>query len=158
MSKYLLCATEEEKELFKNLNIPVVKTGPGKVNIIKTMQLLKFNNNDIVYNVGFAASNIFEPGTIIKVKTCELLHKCNEIKQPVFELSLNGYTCYTSDKFEHNIDFKIELLDMELYYICCFFQGVISYKIVSDNFNLDEYNKNIKIKNDTILEFLEGVL
>ena len=35
--------------------------------------------------------------------------------------------------------------DMELYYISLFFPEVISYKIVSDELNLDDY-KNVSLK------------
>ena len=68
--------------------------------------------------------------------------------------------CYSAESFVTHADIKDDVLfDMELnsiYIICCMYKmDLISLKKVSDNLSLDDYYKNIDMKE--VMELTSGL-
>lgn len=124
----------------------VFVTGIGCINVIKTLSRLikkgEIKYGDRVINIGYAGSSCLPIGSIVQINKCHRLNKSKTVKEATFYLSdcfdLDNYECTTSDDFVEDGAFAVA--DMELAYICAFFDDVVSLKIISDNINLTEYN------------------
>lgn len=129
--------------LWLNDNYKLLVTGPGVLNIIKSlsraMQLGILTSCIDIINVGYAGSKGLRIGSVVPVKAC----RCFEfpvladigIKNYV-KLIDEGVDCYTSIDFVQNASNipEVALFDMELAYIAKFvYSSLHSVKIVSDN-------------------------
>lgn len=140
MNKVIVVATDIEQKLAKQFfTLPVIKTGVGYGNIIEKLKDL--NKDTKLINVGFAGSNNINVGSIIKVKNSYLYHPNVTYDEKVY--NLNGEVdCYTSNDFVLKTDIKESVVfDMELYALCALGFDVTSYKIISDNLSLTDYEK-----------------
>ena len=141
----IVLATNEEFECaskyFKDYKI--IKTGVGNTNVISS--LVNENKDQTIINIGYAGSNFLPVGEVVKVARSYNfnLPKNVEIdcKFHGFILDKEGVDCYTSSDFILSCDLKEPVVfDMELNTIIALgFRKVISYKIVSDNLNIEEY-------------------
>lgn len=140
MNKILVVATDiEEKFAKQNFSLPIIKTGVGYGNVIEKLKDL--DKQTKIINIGFAGSNNLKVGSIVKVKNSFLYHPNVKYDEKIY--NLNGDTdCYTSNDFVLKTNIKKSVVfDMELYAICALGFDVTSYKIVSDNLSLTEYEK-----------------
>lgn len=140
---HIICAEESEAQRLniQNKNAEVHITGPGLFNVLKTPRI-DIKEGDIVLNVGYAGSNIFKPGEIYSVCSCERLTPSltiKEEKQYLFPYYFLGADCYTADDFIDKTSKQVPLVDMELYYLSLIYPGIRSIKIVSDNLNYTEF-------------------
>lgn len=140
----IVVATNEEyieaKKRYKKQ--PIIITGVGGLNVIETLS--PFNRKEKIINFGYVGSNNIPIGTKVKIGECMLYHPNIEYKEPTYKLD-GDIKCYTSNDFvlETNIKEPV-VFDMELAYILALgFKNVESIKVVSDNLNIEEYNKNI---------------
>lgn len=139
--KLLVVATDEEYEKVKNrAPFKVLKTGIGYNNVINSLKGLNPKKVKL-YNVGYVGSNFIKRGTLVKVKNSYNFHEHTTF--PENSYNLGGTTdCYTSSDFvvKTNLTEPV-VFDMELNAICAFGFEVESYKIVSDNLSLEEYEE-----------------
>ena len=140
MKKIIVVATDIEEKLAKQyFKLPVIKTGVGCGNIIEKLKDL--DKNTKLINIGFAGSNNINVGSVIKVKNSYLYHPNVTYTEKVYNLK-GQVDCYTSNDFVLKTDIKQSVVfDMELYALCALGFDVISYKIVSDNLSLSDYEK-----------------
>lgn len=142
----IVVATDEEYDLavvrFKNHKI--IQTGIGGLNVIKTLRNLP--KDTPILNFGYVGSNNIEIGSEVKINKVKLYHPNVTYDEPQYNLINGDTSCYTSNDFVLSTDIKEPIVfDMELAYIMALgFNDVQSIKIVSDNLNLNEYEKNIK--------------
>ena len=136
--KVIVVATDLEESLVKPLTkLKVIKTQPGSSNVIETLKDL--DKNTKIINVGYAGSNVLPVGTIAKVKDSYLYHPNVEFKEKHYSLG-GEVDCYTSNDFVLQTTLeKPVVFDMELNTICALGFDVVSYKIVSDNLSLKQY-------------------
>ena len=120
---------------------PVLVTGAGAVNVIQALRDVP--RNTMIMNVGYAGSNKIPVGTRCYIGKVRMYHPAAKIEDPVFDL--NGTVpCYTAGDFvtETDIDEPC-VFDMELAYILAMgFERVYAVKVVSDNLDYDEFEKN----------------
>lgn len=140
MNKILVVATDIEEKLAKQyFNLPIIKTGVGYGNVIEKLKDL--DKKTKIINIGFAGSNNLKVGSIVKVKNSFLYHPNVTYEEKIYHL-MGDTDCYTSNDFVLQANIKQSVVfDMELYAICALGFDVTSYKIVSDNLNLTEYEK-----------------
>lgn len=139
--KILVVATDEEYQKVKDRSpFKVIQTGIGYGNVIKTLKDLDAKKVKI-YNIGYAGSNTLKRGTLVKIKNSYNFHENAQFEEETY--TLNGTTdCYTSSDFVLKTNMKEPVVfDMELNAICSFGFEVESYKIVSDNLSLEEYEE-----------------
>ena len=140
MEKVIVVATDIEEKLAKqNFNLPIIKTGVGAGNVIQKLKNLDPKTK--IINIGFAGSNNLKVGSIYKVKNSRLYHPNVEYDEITYNLG-GEVDCYTSNDFV--LQTKLTegvMFDMELYTICALGFEVESYKIVSDNLLLSDYEK-----------------
>ncbi len=155
--KYILIAEEGERELinkyFPGCDYPVIVTGVGGINIIRSLRDLPRDSE--VVNIGYAGSANFEIGSLVEVTEIRLNHP--NVTYPEPELKLNSLKdsgvavsdCanlikavgYSNCDFVLQSDYKDCVFDMELAFIVSFgFKSVASLKIVSDNLSLHAYH------------------
>lgn len=142
---YIICAEKEEadKITVKHENLVLQVTGAGLYNVLKTPKL-DITPDDIVLNIGYAGSNIFVPGEVFSVCTCQRLQPSKTIKeekQYLFPYYFLGADCYTADDFVESAPQQLPLVDMELYYLRLLYPQIRSIKVISDNLNYSEYKK-----------------
>lgn len=109
---------------------PIIITGIGASNVEKTLPHIKaytdLHPDGIeVFNYGYCGSNL-PIGTTVRIG--------------------KKHKCITVDEFAENIPDGVgekDVVDMELEYVKLYFPNVISYKTVSDHFDLDEHRRNI---------------
>ena len=138
--KVIVVATDfEYEQACKYTKLKVIKTGIATSNVIEALKDL--DKSISIINVGLAGSNSLPVGSIVKVKNSYLYHPNVEIKGKQYVL--NGDTdCYTSHDFVLQTPIEEPVVfDMELNAICAFGFEVESYKIVSDNLSLTQYEK-----------------
>ena len=150
--KVIVVATDfEYEQACKYTKLKVIKTGIATSNVIEALKDL--DKSISIINVGLAGSNSLPVGSIVtistgeyyklnvKVKNISLYHPNVEIKGKQYVL--NGDTdCYTSHDFVLQTPIEEPVVfDMELNAICAFGFEVESYKIVSDNLSLTQYEK-----------------
>lgn len=151
----VVVATYEEFELAKKYlsEFNVMKIGVGAGNVIRRCSGLK--SSDKVINVGFAGSNTIPRGTVCKVSKTYRYREVDvdfEDYRNGYELSPDGYPCYTANDFVSETDIEEPaLFDMELNYIAPFrFKLLGAVKIVSDNLHIDEYDESISLDDEKI--------
>lgn len=162
MKTFILAANGDEARHVKSLEsdtCQVIITGEGRTNVIKTLaEKLKdgtISGDYQIVNVGYVGGGSFHVGDVVKIgrvshfipsttiKEREIYINCSSTELPQTE-------CFTADNFvdadsigpwmPYNF-----VCDMELYYISLMFPEVISFKIVSDELNYDDY-KNVSLK------------
>jgi hypothetical protein len=152
----IICAENEEARHIRCNNAVILVTGAGVSNILKCPKIT-YDPNDIVINVGYAGSNVFDKGTVASVKSVQKLNQ-SIINEPVLGLEplyLEGVDCHTADDFVKYADKELPLVDMELYYLRLLYPQIQSLKIVSDNFNYGEYKEaNFKKSWDVVNDCL----
>lgn len=138
--KIVVVATDEEYiQACKYSKYKVIQTGVATSNVIEKLKDL--DKNIKIINVGFVGSNSLPVGSIVKVKNSYLYHPNVEIKGKQYVLN-GDVDCYTSHDFVLQTPIKEPVIfDMELNAICAFGFEVESYKIVSDNLSLTDYEK-----------------
>ncbi len=154
MEHYILIAEEGERELVEKYlpgwNWPIVVTGVGAINIIRSLKDLPRDAE--VINLGYAGSSNFEIGTIVEVTESRLNHPNVTYPEPTLAIDPidNGLwpiaqvkaVCYTNCDFVLQSDYKDCVFDMELAFIAAQgFSQVHSIKIVSDNLSLHAYHE-----------------
>ena len=138
----IICAENKEARNIRCNNAVILVTGAGVSNILKTPRLT-YDPKDIVINVGYAGSTVYEKGTVASVKSVQKLTQ-SIINEPVLGLEtlyLEGVDCHTADDFVKHSDKELPLVDMELYYLRLLYPQIQSLKIVSDNLNYKDYQK-----------------
>lgn len=138
----IICAEMEEAKHIKCDKATILVTGAGVSNILKTPRLT-YDPKDIVINVGYAGSTVYEKGTVASVKSVQKLSQ-SIVKEPLIGLEplyIEGVDCYTADDFIKQSDKELPLVDMELYYLRILYPQIQSLKIVSDNLNYKDYQK-----------------
>lgn len=171
---------EEYKDLkvYRNKNITLLIAGIGKqstaINLTKYLENCGENNKpDLIMNLGYVGSTNTKIGTWVNVTKSynyewyipgEQEHKIDgfdaNIIKTINNSEIEKLPCYSAESFVTQTHIKEDVVfDMELhsiYMICCLYNiELISLKKVSDNLNLDDYYKNIDMKE--IMELTSGV-
>jgi hypothetical protein len=154
MAKYIIMAEEGESGLLEQVrekagldlsDVPVIYTGVGAINIIRSLQNL--DRDAELFNIGYAGSANYEIGSWVEVTEVRLNHPNVTYKEP--ELSLEPLNtagtlkspCYTNTDFVLASDYKDCVFDMELAFIAALgFKHLHSLKYVSDNLSLHAYH------------------
>lgn len=138
--KVIVVATDLEESLVKPLTkLKIIKTQPGSSNVIEALKNL--DKKTKIINVGYAGSNILPVGSIAKVKNSYLYHPNVTFKEKFYNLG-GEVDCYTSNDFVLQTTLQQPVVfDMELNTICALGFDVVSYKIVSDNLSLKQYEE-----------------
>jgi adenosylhomocysteine nucleosidase len=174
MKVLFICALKEESDGYNTLfDFPIVHTGVGKINAgYKTAMAILEHKPDLVCNFGSCGSFTMEKGMLLKVRD---VYNGDMDAEPLVPYSITpfdqdgdylhieneGVSCFTSETFitpEKVKTFppkKLELLnkcsifEMELYSItrvCKEFNvPIVSYKWVSDDGGMDDWEKNCRI-------------
>ncbi len=158
MNKYVIIAEEGERDLIAkylpNCNWPVIVTGVGAINIIRSLQDLPRDSE--LLNIGYAGSANFEIGTLVEVIEVRLNHPNVTYPEPALPLTpiasnlpifqssnlqLPRCICYSNCDFVLASNYKDCVFDMELAFIAALgFKSVSALKIVSDNLSLHAYH------------------
>ena len=157
MNKYLVIAEEGERDLIAkylpDCNYPVIVTGVGAINIIRSLQNLPRESELI--NVGYAGSANFDIGTLVEVTEVRLNHPNVTYPEPTLQLTplsdkskiknqkskIEKSICFSNCDFVLASDYKDCVFDMELAFIAALgFKSVSALKIVSDNLSLHAYH------------------
>lgn len=147
----VVIAQPEELTLVKELgfeNNPILITGVGGINVINAMRDLP---RDIeILNIGYCGSNKYKIGEKLQINVVSTYHQTANFAEKDLNLYLNASEikgiskCYTSTDFVAKTSIKEPcVFDMELAFIRAMFYNVRSIKVVSDNLNKKEYNKNV---------------
>lgn len=135
----IVVAMPEEITLIDKINEPIIVTGVGAINVIKS--LINIDRSTPILNIGYAGSNTISIGKRVLIGKVDLYHPNVQYAEHGFHLSGNIH-CYTSSDFV--TETKIEepcVFDMELAYILAMgFTNVSSIKVVSDNLSKDEFD------------------
>ena len=144
----VVIAEKEELKLVEELgysDYPVLITGVGGVNVINALRDLPQDTR--IINIGYAGSNKLEVGTQVEVGWSYTYHPSVKFRERNFR-KLNGNSkiyCYTSTDFVTQTDIEEPcVFDMELAFITAMFKNVRAIKVISDNLNVEDYEKNIK--------------
>ena len=157
MAKFIVMAEEGERVLLDKArtqlgldlsDIPVIFTGVGAINIIRSLQNL--DRDAELINIGYAGSANFDLDTWVEVTEVRLNHPNVTYAEP--ELHLTPYTlhrtpakqaiCYSNCDFVLASDNKDCVFDMELAFIAALgFKRLHSFKYVSDNLSLHAYHE-----------------
>ena len=157
---FILVANEDEANHLKDLSDIIIITGEGRTNVIKTLSKCildgKIKKDDKIINVGYVGAKSIEKGTVVKIGSVEHFIPSHTIKENIIyldgkhikgsDIEYYNVSCYTGDNFVEYDDIgpwlpETFVCDMELYYIALFFPDVVSFKIVSDTLDYDEYTK-----------------
>lgn len=138
--KVVVVATDQEySQACKLTKLKVIQTGVASSNVIEALKNL--DKSIHIINVGFAGSNNIPVGSIVKVKNSYLYHPNVTFKEKSYNLG-GQFDCYTSNDFVLKTNLKDPVVfDMELNTICALGFEVESYKIVSDNLSLNDYER-----------------
>ena len=168
-----------ENEYKKN-NISLIITGIGKqqtaINLTKYLENCE-NKPDLIINMGYVGSTNSKIGEWVNVSksynyewnipgeqqytvenfNANVIKALNSTK---LENKIKELPCYSAESFVTHTDIKDDVIfDMELnsiYIICCMYKiDLISLKKVSDNLSLDDYYKNIDMKD--VMELTSGL-
>ncbi len=136
----IVVGTDLEESLVKPLTkLPIIKTQPGPANVVEALKNL--DKNTKIINVGYAGSNNLPVGSIVKIKNSYLYHPNVTFKEKSYSLG-GEVDCYTSNDFVLQTNIKEPVVfDMELNIICALGFDVTSYKIVSDNLSVKQYEE-----------------
>lgn len=159
---HIICAEEEEAQHLDIKNAKIHITGVGLYNVLKSPRI-ELKENDLVLNIGYAGSNVYKPGEVFSVSSCERLNPSkivDEKKQFLYPFHFLGAECYTADDFIESAFRELPLVDMELYYLCLTYPGIRAIKIISDNLNYKDYKKvklqeSWELVNKAINEWIE---
>lgn len=167
---------KENNKLYRKDNITLIITGIGKQQtaINLTQYLEKCDKKpDIIINIGYAGSTNSKIGEWINVNKSYnyewnipgeqkyIVENFDEDRVKVLKnIEIKKIPCYSAESFVTSTDIKEDVVfDMELhsiYLICCIYDiDLICLKKVSDNLNLEDYYKNIDMKN--IMELTSGL-
>lgn len=166
---------KHKARLYRNNNISLLITGIGKQQTaINLTQYLENNEKpNIIINIGYVGSTNSKIGSWINVSksynydwgiTGEqkyTIEGFDDDKLKVLEdKEIQKLECYSAESFvtsteiEENVIFDMEL--NSIYLLCCIYGiDLISLKKVSDNLNLDDYYKNIDMKE--VMELTSGL-
>lgn len=142
MSQYIVVATADEIRILDMLpklpRLPIIVTGVGGTNVVSALDRL--DRDSEIINVGYAGSVDLTKGEIYPVRESRLHHRVPFLEK-TFILPQGKVTCLTSSDFVTEGPTGV-LFDMELAFICAMgFKSVVSYKMVSDHCNLEEYER-----------------
>lgn len=164
------------ENLYRKDNITLLITGIGKqltaISLIKYLEECE-QKPDTIINMGYAGSTNCEIGEWVNV--CKsynyewnipgeqqyTIEGFSEDKIKIIENEeIKSLPCYSAESFVTSTDIKENVVfDMELhsiYLICCMYGiDLISLKKVSDNLNMDDYYKNIDMKE--VMELTSGL-
>lgn len=169
--KLELREVEEYRELqvYRNKNITLLIAGIGKqltaINLIKYLENCEEEYKpDLIINLGYVGSTNTKIGTWVNV-TKSYNYEWNipgeqkntidgfdaDIIKTITNCEIQKLPCYSAEGFVTQTDIKEDVVfDMELhsiYMICCLYNiELLSLKKVSDNLSLDDYYKNIDMK------------
>ena len=162
MKTVIIVANDDEANHLKDLvfnhtpgkPVSILITGEGRSNVIRTIAEKLINGyiefDDRIINVGYVGAYGFKKGDIVCINEVQHLIPSKTIKELPIKFNLltkfQPAECFTSDNFVDADDIdpwmpEKFVCDMELYYIALMFPNVISYKIVSDTLNYDEYKE-----------------
>lgn len=158
----------KDGKVFEKDNISLLISGIGKqqtaINLTKYLENNKENLPDIIINVGYVGSTQSKIGSWVSVNKSynyewfipgeqkyEVEGFNRNIIKDINETEIKALPCYSAESFVTSTDMTDDVVfDMELhsiYMICCMYGiELISLKKVSDNLSLDDYYKNIDIK------------
>ena len=143
----VVIASKNEEKLVREFGYadnPILITGVGGVNVIKALKNVP--SDEEIVNIGYAGSNHIAVGSKVVVGKATLLHESVEYEEEIcktIDFEKSDVTCYTSTDFVTKTNIQEPcVFDMELAYICAMFDNVKSIKLVSDNLDLHEYEKN----------------
>lgn len=147
MKQLVVIAEEQERKLAEQYfpSVPVLVTGVGALNILKSLRQVDLNTE--IINIGYAGSSNFEIGSMVEVTEAHLNHPNVNYVEPEYKLEVEDLCklqapCYTGVDFCLQSDYKDCVFDMELAFICGMgFKKVHSLKYVSDNLSLHDYRK-----------------
>ena len=167
--------TKQAENVYTNLekDKTILVSGIGKqrtaINLTKYLE----NNEkpDLIINLGYAGSTNTQIGTWVNVNNSynyewgiesEERYEIKQYRKKILHNKENilNLPCYSAESFVTKTDIKEDVLfDMELHsiYIICQMYGIelISLKKVSDNLSLENYYKNIDMKE--IMELQSGL-
>lgn len=169
--KLELKKVEEYRELqvYRNKNTTLLIAGIGKqltaINLIKYLEnCAEEQKPDLIINLGYVGSTNTKIGTWVNVIK-SYNYEWNipgeqkntidgfdaDIIKTITNCEIQKLPCYSAESFVTQTDIKEDVVfDMELhsiYMICCLYNiELLSLKKVSDNLNLDDYYKNIDMK------------
>lgn len=165
-----------QDNMYRKENISLLVTGIGKQQTaIRLTQYLEHTQNkpDVIINIGYAGSTNSKIGEWVNVsKSFNYEWMIPGEQQYIVEgfdddriktiqnEEISKLPCYSAESFVTSTKIKENVLfDMELHsiYLACCMYGIdlIALKKVSDNLNLDDYYKNIDMKE--VLELTSGL-
>ena len=165
-----------QDNMYRKENISLLVTGIGKQQTaIRLTQYLEHTRNkpDVIINIGYAGSTNSKIGEWVNVsKSFNYEWMIPGEQQYIVEgfdddriktiqnEEISRIPCYSAESFVTSTKIKENVLfDMELhsiYLVCCMYGiDLIALKKVSDNLNLDDYYKNIDMKE--VLELTSGL-
>ena len=165
-----------QDNMYRKENISLLVTGIGKQQTaIRLTQYLEHTQNkpDVIINIGYAGSTNSKIGEWVNVsKSFNYEWMIPGEQQYIVEgfdddriktiqnEEISKIPCYSAESFVTSTKIKENVLfDMELHsiYLACCMYGIdlIALKKVSDNLNLDDYYKNIDMKE--VLELTSGL-
>ena len=165
-----------QDNMYRKENISLLVTGIGKQQTaIRLTQYLEHTRNkpDVIINIGYAGSTNSKIGEWVNVsKSFNYEWMIPGEQQYIVEgfdddriktiqnEEISKIPCYSAESFVTSTKIKENVLfDMELHsiYLACCMYGIdlIALKKVSDNLNLDDYYKNIDMKE--VLELTSGL-
>lgn len=165
-----------QDNMYRKENISLLVTGIGKQQTaIRLTQYLEHTQNkpDVIINIGYAGSTNSKIGEWVNVsKSFNYEWIIPGEQQYIVEgfdddriktiqnEEISKLPCYSAESFVTSTKIKENVLfDMELHsiYLACCMYGIdlIALKKVSDNLNLDDYYKNIDMKE--VLELTSGL-
>lgn len=152
--RIIVVATKEELNLIDS-KAPCIVTGIGALNILRALRHLETWTP--ILNIGYCGSGAFPVGTRVNINACDLWHPAIKYDEPHYfldtELSDNApsATCHTITDFGGDPSEEGCVFDMELAFILGMgFTNVRAVKVVSDNCDMDEYNKTIQANYELI--------
>ena len=156
MARFIVMAEEGERVLLEKAreqlgldlsDVPVIFTGVGAINIIRSLQDL--DREAELINIGYAGSANFDLGTWVEVTEVRLNHPNVTYPEPELKISnlqspisnVKQAVCFTNTDFVLASDYKDCVFDMELAFIAALgFKNLHSFKYVSDNLSLHAYH------------------
>ena len=156
MARFIVMAEEGERVLLEKAretlgidlsDVPVIYTGVGAINVIRSLQ--DIDREAELINIGYAGSANFDLGTWVEVTEVRLNHPNVTYPEPELRIErlkvkgerLKEAICYTNCDFVLASDYKDCVFDMELAFIASLgFKNLRSLKYVSDNLSLHAYH------------------
>lgn len=165
-----------QNNVYKKDNISLLITGIGKqqtaINLTQYIENCE-KKPDIIINMGYAGSTNSKIGEWVNVSKSynyewnipgEQKYTVDEFDADVIKIidndEIKKSSCYSAESFVTSTQIKDDVVfDMELhsiYLICCMYNiDLIALKKVSDNLSLEDYYKNIDMKE--VMELTSGL-